>query len=116
MADSVSRVIPPTSSNLINSIQSSINQVSQYVARLEVVISDHCQEVGDIEAGEEMIGMDRNVEDAGMFSDTTSFRGSVTSTVKSKSTLKTRTTTRSSSQRSTSSSPPCLRSGMRSGR
>ena len=84
---------------LINSIQSSIDQVSQYVARLEVVITARRQEAGDIEAGEEMIEMDRNVEDADMFSDTTSFRGSVTSTVKSKSTLKTRTTTRSKSSK-----------------
>ena len=63
------------------------------------MITARRQEAGDIEAGEEMIEMDRNVEDADMFSDTTSFRGSVTSTVKSKSTLKTRTTTRSKSSK-----------------
>ena len=55
--------------------------MTQHVARLEIVIAARRQEAGDIEAGEEMIEMDRNVEDADMFSDTTSFRGSVTSTV-----------------------------------
>ena len=73
--------------------------MTQHVARLEIVIAARRQEAGDIEAGEDMIELDRNVEDADMFSDTTSFKGSVTSTVKSKSTLKTRTTTRSKSSK-----------------
>merc|ERR1712098_85907 len=68
--------------------------LTHHVDRLQVVIQSRIHE-NDDDLDDDNIDIGRNVDDADMFSDTTSVQQSVTSTVKSRSTLKTRTTSRS---------------------
>jgi len=70
-------------------------ELADYVARLVLVRKTRNQSLQD--DGHDMVEDERNIEDADMFSDTTSVGGA--STVKSRSTLQTRNTSRSKSSK-----------------
>ena len=82
-------------STLADTIRNNLTQLNHYVERLvSVRKSRNCQLQDGLE---DVVEDDRNVEDADLFSETTSVGG--TSTVKSRSTLQTRNTSRSKSSK-----------------
>ena len=82
-------------STLADSIRSNLSQLNHWVERLATVRKSRNGQMQD--GMEDVVEDDRNVEDADLFSETTSVGG--TSTVKSRSTLQTRNTSRSKSSK-----------------
>ena len=92
---------------LVAGMEDTAAALARHTARLETIVTARTREMAaargeaapgaEVELGE---AEDRNLEDADMFSDTTSVRDSVASSAaRSKSTLKTRTTNRSKSSK-----------------
>ena len=83
-------------STLADTISNNLTQLNRYVERLLIVRKSRSCQLQD--GLEDVAEDDRNVEDADLFSETTSLGG--TSTVKSRSTLQTRNSSRSKSSKS----------------